>query len=163
MANTTYRGRVTSDRSVQATKLPVIYSFPTRIIVAGTRGYDNKEQFKEVMREYLKTIEVLNQTYCFISGAARSGADRLVIDLIRKPFVCYEYPASWDKFGKRAGYIRNSQMAKVATHLICFWDGRSKGSRHMITEALAHSLTVHVFRYDMNEPKLISINTIEDL
>lgn len=41
-------------------------------------------------------------------------------------------PADWDKFGKSAGYRRNESMAKIATHCICFWDGKSVGTKHMI-------------------------------
>ena len=38
----------------------------------------------------------------------------------------------WDLYGKKAGYMRNEEMAKVADGAIIFWDGESKGTKHMI-------------------------------
>ena len=38
----------------------------------------------------------------------------------------------WDKYGKSAGYIRNTEMAEAGDILVAFWDGKSKGTEHMI-------------------------------
>ncbi len=43
------------------------------------------------------------------------------------------FPADWDRYGRGAGYIRNTQMAKYADVLIALWDGQSRGTQHMIT------------------------------
>ena len=40
-----------------------------------------------------------------------------------------EFPADWEKHGRGAGFVRNKQMAEYATHLLAFWDGKSKGNR----------------------------------
>jgi len=37
------------------------------------------------------------------------------------------FPANWDKFGKRAGYLRNEEMSDYADAVIAFWDERSRG------------------------------------
>ena len=58
-----------------------------------------------------------------------------------------EFPAEWEKYGKRAGYIRNSIMAKYADALIAFWDGESKGTKHMIDLAREECLFVTVIDY----------------
>ena len=58
------------------------------------------------------------------------------------------YPAQWDKYGKRAGYRRNEQMAEVADGLIAFWDGQSKGTKHMIDIMTEKNLPTKVVRYD---------------
>lgn len=42
-----------------------------------------------------------------------------------------EFPADWDKFGKAAGHIRNTEMANYADALLLIWDGESKGSANM--------------------------------
>ena len=57
------------------------------------------------------------------------------------------FPADWNKYGKRAGYIRNEQMAKEADALIAFWDGKSKGTKHMIDIARSKGLLIRVIRY----------------
>ena len=56
-------------------------------------------------------------------------------------------PADWNKYGKRAGYLRNADMAKEAHALIAFWDGKSKGTNHMIQLAKQNYLTIKVVLY----------------
>ena len=44
-------------------------------------------------------------------------------------------PADWDLDGKSAGFKRNVKMAEYADALVAFWDGESKGTKHMIETA----------------------------
>lgn len=48
--------------------------------------------------------------------------------------------------GKKAGYLRNCQMAENADALVAFWDGNSPRTRHMIETARAHGLAVRAIR-----------------
>jgi len=38
----------------------------------------------------------------------------------------------WDTHGKKAGYLRNQVMAEYCDAAIIIWDGKSKGTKHMI-------------------------------
>jgi len=58
-----------------------------------------------------------------------------------------QFPADWNKYGKSAGYKRNEEMAKYADALIAFWDGKSKGTKHMIDLAKRYGLKVKVVIY----------------
>lgn len=55
-----------------------------------------------------------------------------------------EFPAKWDEYGKGAGYRRNEEMAEYADALIAIWDGKSKGTQHMIGTAHQNGLEVYV-------------------
>lgn len=48
-------------------------------------------------------------------------------------------------YGKRAGHIRNRQMAECSEALIALWDGKSKGTQNMIN--VAGELNLRVFIY----------------
>jgi hypothetical protein len=103
--------------------------YKVRIIVAGTRNWADKKLFHEVIVDY---IERFSEAILFISGAARTGADRYIIDWCKKyQYPCMEMPADWDTHGKSAGYVRNTEMSEVGTHLVCFWDTKSKGTANM--------------------------------
>ena len=52
------------------------------------------------------------------------------------------FPANWALHGRSAGYKRNAEMAAYAEALIAFWDGKSKGTLHMIDLAKKHGLQV---------------------
>ena len=43
--------------------------------------------------------------------------------------------------------IRNAQMADYADILLAFWDGESKGTKHMINLAEKKDLDVYCFNY----------------
>ena len=42
-------------------------------------------------------------------------------------------------------------MAKYADALIAFWDGKSKGTKHMIHLARSRNLNVFIYQINLNE------------
>jgi len=120
-----------------------------KVIIAGSRGFSNykllREQCNKFLREKRKTSNII-----VVSGNAR-GADTLGEKYAQdEGFTLEIYPAQWKKFGKRAGYRRNEQMAEVADALIAFWDGSSKGTKHMIDIMNEKKLLVRVVQYETN-------------
>ena len=106
-----------------------------RTIIAGSRGV------AAIDTAFLDSLEIS----CILSGGAR-GADQLGEEYARRRGVALSlFPADWDRFGKKAGYIRNHQMAQRAERLVAFWDGASRGTKHMIDCGLAANMEVHVF------------------
>lgn len=104
-----------------------------RIVVFGTRYYNNKVEFHAEMMALLERLN--GEPVIFFSGAAKSGADYLIIRWCRKfNFPCILFPADWDKNQKAAGFIRNTEMAKLATYGLGFWDHVSNGTKHMIAQ-----------------------------
>ena len=82
-----------------------------------------------------------------MSGHAR-GADKLGEAYAQsKGYDVKIMPADWETYGKSAGYKRNEAMAGVSDALVAFWDGKSRGTMHMINLAKAKGLRVHVVRY----------------
>lgn len=79
-----------------------------------------------------------------VSGGAR-GADLLGEKFAEEHDIPVKrFPAQWDKYGKSAGYKRNDLMAKYAESCVVFWDGVSKGTKHMIDLANKNSLKLHI-------------------
>jgi len=56
------------------------------------------------------------------------------------------YKADWETYGKRAGYLRNLQMAEGSDALIAIWDGKSLGTMHMINIAKKKGMRLYVKR-----------------
>ena len=64
------------------------------------------------------------------------GADKLGERYaLEKGFVIERYPAEWEKYGKAVDPLRNKKMAEISDCVICFWDGKSKGTKIMIDYA----------------------------
>jgi hypothetical protein len=80
-----------------------------------------------------------------VSGTA-PGVDQLGEQWARAHEIpISRFPANWQQFGKRAGYVRNSKMAENADALIAVWDGKSKGTKHMIDTATRRGMTCFVY------------------
>lgn len=96
------------------------------IIVAGSRTFTNYKFLEETLNKYITSNDII------ISGVAR-GTDILGIIYSHKHNIKVKcFPANWNLYGKSAGYKRNVKMADNADMLIAFWNGTSKGTRHMI-------------------------------
>ena len=117
-----------------------------RVIIAGGRDFSDYELLKRKVLFYTNEVNKDN-LIIIISGKAK-GADSLGEKLAKEiGWKVLEYPADWDTNGKSAGYIRNIEMAKNADALIGFWDGRSRGTKHMIDTAKKNGLLVRVVNY----------------
>ena len=44
------------------------------------------------------------------------------------------FKAQWERYGKKAGFIRNTEMARWADIAVVLWDGKSRGTEHMVSE-----------------------------
>ncbi len=97
--------------------------------------------------------DLLRALYCIgwkptvvLSGGAR-GVNRLGERWARENNISLEvYPADWDRYGKRAGYIRNSEMIDKAEALLALWDWESLGTKHIIDLATKKSLVMYVYK-----------------
>lgn len=116
------------------------------VIIAGGRDFNDYKLLKTKCFSLLKNkMDECNvQVVC---GCAR-GADTLGKQFAEEfGLKVLEYPANWDKYGKKAGYLRNEEMAKVGNALIAFWDEKSRGTGHMIDLAKKYKLDIRIVNY----------------
>lgn len=118
-----------------------------KVIIAGTRDFNDYAFLKKNVDYFLQGINPNNEEIEIVSGNAR-GADKLGERYAKEHNLPVKlFPANWDKYGKRAGYLRNQEMANYSDVLIAFWDEKSKGTKHMIDIAKKQDLTVIVVGY----------------
>ena len=125
-----------------------------RIIIAGSRDFNDYEYLKKELTQFIANHP--NRQFTIVSGAAR-GADRLGERFAREKNISVKrFPAEWDKLGRGAGYIRNAQMLDYISqsdcegYVIAFWDGKSKGTQHMIKTAQKAGVTVEIKFFKKN-------------
>lgn len=117
-----------------------------RVIIAGSRSFSDIELMRLKCDAILKA-KVDTHEIVIVSGTA-GGTDKLGEQYAsERGYKVHRYPAKWDEFGRRAGYIRNQQMMDNADAVIVFWDGVSKGSRHMMDIAEAANAPLRVVRF----------------
>lgn len=104
-----------------------------RIVIAGSRNYEDYDEAKQYIDSVIQKIG--KDKIIIMSGGCR-GADMLGERYARENGCLLErYPAQWDKYGKAAGIKRNMVMAESCDYAICFWDGKSRGTKAMIEYA----------------------------
>lgn len=110
-----------------------------KVIIAGSRDFKNYDMLKSTCDHLLMKVK---SDITIISGAAK-GADKLGERYAaERGYIISSHPADWDKYGLSAGYRRNVDMADEGDCLIAFWDGKSKGTKHMIDIAIDKELNV---------------------
>lgn len=131
-----------------------------RVVIAGSRDFDDLPKLisscANILSDIINRRNDLDKIRV-VSGTAK-GADQLGEQYAK--IAGYEvtkfYP-DWNGLGKKAGYVRNTEMAKYAVAngnygvLIAFWDGKSKGTKHMIDLAKKNNLEVYIVRFDDEE------------
>ena len=124
-----------------------------RVIIAGSRDFADYQLLKEKCAELISTYNSDEFPVRIISGTAR-GADQLGEQFaIEENYLLSKFPAMWGFYGKKAGYLRNVEMAQFAIDnrnkglLVAFWDGKSKGTKWMIDIAKRYGLDVEVVQY----------------
>jgi hypothetical protein len=80
-----------------------------------------------------------------LHGAAR-GADTIAaFEAKALGFTVRAYPADWERYGKRAGILRNLQMLEEEPDLVlAFQIDGSRGTQHTIDEARRRGIPVEV-------------------
>lgn len=111
-----------------------------KIIIAGSRTITDYNAVLQAICNSPSSFAITE----VVSGVA-AGPDRLGEQFAEEAQLPIKrFPADWQKHGRGAGYIRNTEMARYADGLIAVWDGKSNGTRHMIRTMEALGKLVHV-------------------
>lgn len=138
--------------------------YKTVVCVAGTRHYNDRKFFHAKIVEFL---ELCDGPVLFVSGAASSGADDLIIRWCQHyGYPCLKMPADWENvkgvpnFNKKtAGFVRNAEMAEVVSFLIVFFDGASPGTSDMISRCEAKGVPVITYEIKVEKPAYVKSRT----
>ncbi len=112
-----------------------------RLLICGDREWRNKELIK---REILRLMPIL-----IIEGEAR-GADTLAREVAEELGIkVLPFLAEWNRYGRAAGFIRNTEMLHVGNPdaVLAFHNSleNSKGTKHMVKIAREAHIPVEVF------------------
>lgn len=114
------------------------------VIIAGTRTFNDYDLLCKKCDVFFSRMK----PDAIVCGEAR-GADLLGRRYAEEHGIpILSFPADWDTYGKKAGYLRNRQMAEAAHALVVFWDGESRGTKNMIDLAHEYGLPMRIVRYD---------------
>lgn len=117
-----------------------------RVIIAGGRDFEDYEYLKD--RADAMLINKAKQHKIEIVSGMAKGADTLAVKYAKeKGYDLIATPADWDNLGKKAGYVRNQEMADKSHALIAFHDTVSRGTRNMIDIMIKAKKPYRVYTY----------------
>jgi hypothetical protein len=108
------------------------------VLVCGSRSWRDATVIQRRFAAFPERVRVIH-------GDA-IGADKTAGTVARYLGHLVEvYPADWRAYGRAAGIIRNLEMLKQRPDLVlAFWDGRSRGTKHMIDAAREQGVPVEI-------------------
>jgi hypothetical protein len=104
-----------------------------KIIIAGSRTISNMDFMLQSLNSLIDSGDLPSEKqWEVVCGEAR-GADMFGSIIAHQNGIpVTNFPAQWKTYGKSAGYRRNVAMGEYADAAVLFWDGTSKGTKHMI-------------------------------
>jgi len=115
-----------------------------RVLITGSRSWTDYETIKTAFEE-------LGNGHTLVSGNCPQGADFLCEKAAEELGWEIElYPADWNQHGKKAGFIRNSEMVERGADVcLGFVHNNSKGAS--MTVRLAKKAGIETFEYQRND------------
>ena len=120
-----------------------------KLIIAGGRDFTDSKKMHAAIDQLVNRGELKDYAVSIVTGMAR-GADMLGREFALAFNVKrYEFPADWNQYGKRAGFIRNKQMGDFADGLLAFQcrEQPTPGTAHMIKYMQSLGKPVHIIYY----------------
>ena len=119
-----------------------------KIAVVGSRNFEDSSYLNSKLSMIFKDGDIL------VSGGAK-GADTLAENFAdefgyEKIIIIPE----WEKYGRKAAFIRNGEIVDRSDILIAFWKDKSKGTMDTINRAKSRKIPVKV--YTIRESKTLS-------
>lgn len=98
--------------------------------IVGSQTRDSTKDLDKVIDAFWKVYE---EGDIICSGGCPTGGDRFAYLLHKSHQLPYlEFPAQWRKHGKKAGHMRNTDIARVSRVLIACWNKKSPGTKGTI-------------------------------
>jgi hypothetical protein len=112
-----------------------------RVVIAGSRSIKDATLIERAVQESgFNVTEV-------VEGGAR-GVDTLAFDWAHREGIPVKvFVPDWS-IGRQAGILRNVEMADYADAVIAIWNGKSRGTEHMISIAYKRQMPCYVLKVD---------------
>ena len=109
-----------------------------KVAVVGSRGFSDYKLLSETLDKIKITL--------IISGSAK-GADTLGEQYAKDNGIETKiFKPDWEKHGKAAGMLRNTDIINEAELVVAFWDGSSKGTLDSINKAKKNKQKINNYR-----------------
>jgi predicted Rossmann fold nucleotide-binding protein DprA/Smf involved in DNA uptake len=132
-----------------------------KIAITGSRSITNKDWVNYHIDKMLENAVSADLPITIVSGGAK-GPDSIAheyADNMRYDFILfkpYHLIDNQEPFRARFFFARNKQIVDNSDEIVCFWDGKSSGTKSVIEYATKRGKQLTVIMWDEKEAKQIS-------
>lgn len=118
------------------------------VIVAGSRSFNDLSLMYNKLDYYLQ-----KQDKVLIIHGGANGADKCAAMYAKdRNIETKVFLPDWDKYGKKAGILRNIEMFEYASQFqgrgcVVFWDGKSRGTKNDIELAGKYNVPLRIVEF----------------
>jgi len=113
-----------------------------RVAIVGSRIFENYPLLEREVKKIIRPNEIEK----IVSGGAK-GADSLAEKFADKYGIEKQiFIPEWNRYGNRAGFVRNKKIVENADIVIAFWNGKSSGTENTIETARFFHKELHVIK-----------------
>lgn len=112
-----------------------------KVLVCGSRRFTDPFRANLTIDDRIAKLPLCE----VIHGGARGADEMAATAATRHGHPVTMFAADWETHGRRAGVIRNLEMlAQRPEFVLAFWDGKSRGTMHTVSEARRRQIPVEV-------------------
>lgn len=112
--------------------------------IVGSRTFNDKNKAYLVLDEVSKMIGHID---LIVSGGAYVADKIGELYAESKNIRTLIFLPDWAKYGKMAGFIRNSEIVDNSDVILGFWDSKSHGTKDSLLKAKKLNKTIYIFDF----------------
>jgi hypothetical protein len=118
-----------------------------RILITGSRTWTDVSCIIEAITDVVRESGVSKEDTVIVHGACPRGADAIADALAKQWGVAVErHPADWS-IGRRAGFVRNAEMANLGADVcLAFNHNNSNGTKMMADLTQKAGIETRIYR-----------------
>lgn len=113
------------------------------IAIVGSRSFHDID----VMDEFIQSKIDVTKITKVISGGAHGADSTGELFAYRHDIPKVIFKPDWNKYGKKAGFLRNKLIIEAADVVFAFWDGESRGTLSSINLAKEANKELYICQY----------------
>lgn len=115
-----------------------------KLAIIGSRNFDDYEYLKKCIQELMD----INTLTAIVSGGAK-GADSLAEHFAQEyDLELMIFKPDYQRYQRKATFIRNRQIIDTADVVVAFWDGNSTGTKYTLDYAKKHNKPTHICHFE---------------